>query len=70
MKFFLLINVKMPTVVGISTFMSGKNSILGVSKPKNVEFLYIFILLNVEHGKSFITPGHVSFYILRKTYRT
>ena len=29
MKFFLLINVKMPTVVGILTFMSEKNSILG-----------------------------------------
>ena len=24
MKFFLLINVKMPTIVGILTFMSGK----------------------------------------------
>ena len=28
MKFFLLINVKMPTIVGILTFMSRKNSIL------------------------------------------
>ena len=28
MKFFLLINVKMPTVVGILSFMSMKNSIL------------------------------------------
>ena len=34
MKFFLLINVKMPTIVGILTFMSGKNSILGLSEPK------------------------------------
>ena len=34
MKFFLLINVKMPTIVGILTFMSGKNSILGISEPK------------------------------------
>ena len=33
MEFFLLINVKMPTVVGILTFMSGKNSILGLSEP-------------------------------------
>ena len=31
MKFFLLINVKMPTTVGILTFMSKKNSILGLS---------------------------------------
>ena len=34
MKFFLLINVKMPAVVGILTFMSGKNSILGFPEPK------------------------------------
>ena len=33
MKFFLLINVKMPTIVGILTFMSRKNSILGLSEP-------------------------------------
>ena len=32
MKFFLLINVKMPTIVGILTFMSRKNSILGLSE--------------------------------------
>ena len=30
MKFFILINVKMPTVVGFLTFMSRKNSILGL----------------------------------------
>ena len=34
MKFFPLINVKMPTVVGILTFMSGKNNILGLSESK------------------------------------
>ena len=34
MKIFQLINVKMPTFVGILTFMSGKNSILGLSEPK------------------------------------
>ena len=33
MKFFLLINVKMPKIVGILTFMSGKYSILGLSEP-------------------------------------
>ena len=44
MKFFLLINVKMPTVVGILTFMSRTNSILGLSEPKKAEFL-IFIHL-------------------------
>ena len=34
LKFFLLINVKMLTIDGILTFMSGKNSILGLSDPK------------------------------------
>ena len=32
MKFFLLLNVKMPIVVGILTFMSRENSILGLSE--------------------------------------
>ena len=48
MLIFLLINVKMPTIVGILTFMSRKNSMLNL----------------VEHEKnekSFITsrPGHL-----------
>ena len=30
--FFLIINVKMPTIVGILTFISGKNNILGLSE--------------------------------------
>ena len=34
MKFFLLINVKMPTIVGILTFMSRKNGILGLFEPE------------------------------------
>ena len=33
MNFFLLINVKMPTTVGILTLISGKNSILDLSEP-------------------------------------
>ena len=41
MLFFLFINVKMPTIVGILTFMSRKN----------------FMLNRVEHEKSFITSG-------------
>ena len=32
MKFYPLINVKMPTIVGILTLMSGKNSILGLPR--------------------------------------
>ena len=44
--FTMLINVKMPTIVGILTFISRIN----------------FVLSYAEHGKSFITsgPGHKS----------
>ena len=41
MNFFLLINVKMPTIVCSLTFMSRKNSILGLQK---AELLDIFTL--------------------------
>ena len=41
MKFFLLINVKMPTIVGILTFMSEKNSILSLSEPKKADFFFL-----------------------------
>ena len=34
MKIFQLINVKMPTIVGILTFMCGKNSIFCLSEPE------------------------------------
>ena len=39
--FIMLINVKMPTIVGILTFMSMKN----------------FVLSCVEHEKGFLTSG-------------
>ena len=42
--FFLLIHVKMPTIVGILTFINGKNSILGLSEPKKAEFLDLFLI--------------------------
>ena len=45
MKFFLLINVKMPTIVGILTCMCGKNSVLGLSEPKKMANFLIFIYL-------------------------
>ena len=47
MLFFLLINVQMPTIVAILTFMSGKNSSLSLSEPKNSEFLDDFILMSI-----------------------
>ena len=46
MKFFQLINVKMPTIVGILTVMSGENSIiLGLSEPKKKQNFLIFSYL-------------------------
>ena len=44
---FLLINVKMPTIVGVLTFMSRKNSILSLSEPENAEFLDTFMLMSI-----------------------
>ena len=49
MNIFLLINVKMPTTVGILTFKSRKNSIRNLSEPEKAEFLAIYILN--EHSK-------------------
>ena len=46
MLFFPLINVKMPTIVGILTFMSRKKK---------------FMLSSIEHEKSFITSGPLWF---------
>ena len=47
MRIFLLINVKMSTIVGILTFMSGQNGIPGVSEPENAEFLDSFIVMSI-----------------------
>ena len=44
-EFFLLMNVKMPTVVGISTFMSKKKSIQGLSEPRKAAFLVVFFFI-------------------------
>ena len=67
MKFFLLINAEMRTVVGISTLMSRKNGILGLFEPEKCFFIYIIILMSilkfmlsrVEHETIFATlrPG-------------
>ena len=47
MKFVLLINVEMLTIVGILTFTSGKNSILGLSEPTKAEFTDILTLMSI-----------------------
>ena len=46
MNFFLLINVKMPTTVGILTLLSSSNNVLGLSEPEKAEFIDIFILMS------------------------
>ena len=47
MRFFLLINVKMPTIVGILIFRSRKNSILDLSEPKKSQIFYNFIVMSI-----------------------
>ena len=49
MKFYPLINVKMPTIVGILTLMSGKNSIQGLPQPKTSRISWYFY--TYEHLK-------------------
>ena len=44
-EIFLLINVKMPTFVGIGTFMSAKKNILGLSEHKKSRFFKISLYL-------------------------
>ena len=46
MKVFMLINVKMPTVGDILTFLSRKNSILAYLSLKNADCIDIFILMS------------------------
>ena len=49
MNFFLLINFKMPTIVGILTFMSGKKALLVYLSLNKPNFLIIFF--TYEHLK-------------------
>ena len=46
-EIFLLVNDKMPTIVGILTFMSRKNSILGLPEPEKTNFLDIFYFISI-----------------------
>ena len=45
--FFLLINVKMPTIVGTLTFMSRKVAFSAYLSLEEAEFFYIFILMSI-----------------------
>ena len=56
MRFFLLINVKMPTFVGTLTFMSRKYSIHGYLSLKNAEFLDILSSPGRSPGKAIVLP--------------
>ena len=71
MKCILLIIVKMPTIVGILTFISRiNNNWLQWFKPESLKFPFVlaisvfmscldFILSRAEHEKSFIFLGQV-----------
>ena len=48
MKFFQLINVKMPIINGIVKFMSVKIRILGLSEPKKPKSKFFY---TYEHSK-------------------
>ena len=45
LEIFLFINVKIPTIVGILTFVSRKNSILGLAEPEKMLNFMIFLYL-------------------------
>ena len=47
MKIFLLMNVKMPTIVGILTFANRKKAFSAYLSLKKAEFLDIFILMSI-----------------------
>ena len=47
MKFFLLINVKMPTIVGILTFISRKIAFLAHPSLKKAKFLDVLVLVSI-----------------------
>ena len=53
--YFLLINVKMPTSVGILTFMGRKNFMLS-----RVEHEILFITLGPGDNESFVQWNHVN----------
>ena len=65
MKLLLLIKIKIPTIVGILTFMSGKNSSKVLYELENVDFLDTFIFISIINSCSaalsikniFITSG-------------
>ena len=68
MKIFLLINVKIPTIVGILTFKSRKNSILGLYDPKNAKFPDIVLYLWAFKFHAQLSWAWKKFYNLRARY--
>ena len=51
MKFFLPLNVKMPTTADILTFMSKKNNTLGLSDSEKISFFLDAHVYTYEHLK-------------------
>ena len=59
MIFFLLTNVQMPTIVGILTFISRKNNIIGLSEPKKGEILISILISSPGRspGRAIVLPA-------------
>ena len=63
-KFFVLIIVKMPTIVGSLIFVSRENSILNVSEPEKAEFVDIFIHMSIQNFMLSSDEHEIFFYNL------
>ena len=48
MNFFLLIDVKMPTIVGILKFMSRNDCILGLTEFLNIFYTYEYLKFHAQ----------------------
>ena len=71
MKYILLINVKVPIIIGILTFINRINTTSESFKPRNIYIFSISVLLNswnfmlcwVEHEKCFVSSWFLTFQI-------
>ena len=74
LEFIVLVNVKMPTLVGILTFISMINTTSKILKARTVFIFQYFVFMSswnfmlsrAEHEKSFITlgPDFVLYFVL------
>ena len=65
MKFILLINVKMPTKVGILTFISRINTIFEIIKARKILFFHHFSFYEQLKFHALLSSSQFIFYQLR-----